>query len=256
MDSVTIHGPNMSTFEYIYILIWEINLNGKSLWRHWNSNNSLICLLKLTFTFAPFSFNEVDVVAGPNNRRFILRPCDHANKHHDKSSSSTTSTKSSAVQKRPLKQNNSTLICDGSGQLRTDKQTTLTGVNHQSGKKTPLNQQQPKSYLFEKPKNKDQIWSQNFSLSVVQTGIIKHHKPPHMISMILLSKVWGAGTAQSLVIWNLMARKYHHPHEQPSTTTIFLQFSVQMQCWTRKHGCDNFETFVPTPKMSSVRMMM
>lgn len=76
--------------------------------------------------------NKPDVVAGPNNRRFILRPCDHANKHHIKSGASSSTVSSKSVQKRPLDQTNSTLFSDSNGQLRTDKQTTLTGVN-QSG---------------------------------------------------------------------------------------------------------------------------
>ena len=135
--------------------------------------------------------NQVDVVAGPNNRRFILRPCDHANKYHKSTTGTSSSTSSSStVQKRPLESpnNNTILIGNSKGQLQTDKQTTVTGVN-QSGKKikltvkkTPLNLQHPKKVtewldprvsIFETPKNKDQLWSQNFSLQVVQTGVNK-----------------------------------------------------------------------------------
>ena len=132
--------------------------------------------------------NHEDVVAGPNNRRFILRPCDHANKHHKQERATSSSSLPLVARKRPIDaaSSSSNTLINSSGVVRTKENcsqigTTSTGKKVKTTIKNSAIQFQPtitslldpKVHLFEKPKDRAQTWSQNFALSVIQSGVNK-----------------------------------------------------------------------------------
>ena len=56
-------------------------------------SNAISQYVDLCGTIIP---NDVNIIAGPNNRRFILRPVDHANKNHSKPAPSKRPAESSS----------------------------------------------------------------------------------------------------------------------------------------------------------------
>jgi hypothetical protein len=76
--------------------------------------------------------NQEDVVVGPNGRRYIVRPCDHANKHHKEFFASAAASSSSSTvvsRKRPLDDtsDNNPLV-KSAGMLRTKASCTKVGT--------------------------------------------------------------------------------------------------------------------------------
>ena len=125
--------------------------------------------------------NQDDVLAGPNARRFILRPCDHSTKHH-KTDLTTLPTR-----KRPAEQSAGAENTLGGrdGVLKTKLSCTSTAIDQSSGKKVKVTVKEiavrfvqtnvasmldPKVSLFEAPKDEDAEFAQDFCLSLILTG--------------------------------------------------------------------------------------
>ena len=94
--------------------------------------------------------NEPHVIAGPNNRRFILRPCENSSKYHpdmkdkegkekaSKRGNSDTVDEGCVIPSKKTKPTNK-IEQHGSGSLTTSKRLTKTGELTKDGKTVSVN---------------------------------------------------------------------------------------------------------------------
>ena len=137
--------------------------------------------------------NNEEVVAGPNGRRYILRPCDHANKHHksELAPSTSLSSLSSSSRKQSLVDDETpptNTLVNSCGVMRTYENCTQFGTSGKGEKvkitvksnavkfsqPTISSLMDPKVSLFESPKNSAETWSQNYALYVITLGVNKN----------------------------------------------------------------------------------
>ena len=143
--------------------------------------------------------NEPEVIAAPNNRRFILRPTEHSEKYHKMVNTATHTTPSEGGSKRPLENDttieispskkscNKNILLNSSGQLRTYENCSVTGTSNNQKVKVTVKGQglkftqktidsmiDPKISIFSKANNETEEWAQNNALSIILSGTNKN----------------------------------------------------------------------------------
>ena len=146
--------------------------------------------------------NDPSIIAGPNNRQFILCPVEHTDKYH-KLKETELSQKRPAVteNKNPpadivvKKKCTNTLVGKGN-QLATYKncsqigskggekvKITVKGGNIKFTQKNMALMLDPKINIFESPKNSTEQWSQDYAVSTVISGANKNFLQAAMVHL-------------------------------------------------------------------------
>ena len=147
--------------------------------------------------------NDPSIIAGPNNRQFILRLVEHADKYH-KLKKTELSQKRPAVteNKNPppaevvVKKKCTSTLVGNVGQLATYKncsqigskggekvRITVKGGNIKFSQKNMALMLDPKISIFESPKNSTEQWSQDYALSTVLSGANKNFLQAAMVHL-------------------------------------------------------------------------
>ena len=151
----------------------DTNSELKDIITNWDKNNISSKDIDLAGCFLPY---EPHISAGPNGRRFIVRPEDHTLHEKYKKADPPSGPPSTSTS---VPTNNKLLSSSEQGKLTTTNDlkvsVTIGKKTQKSIKMVPINSQlDPKIELTEVCKDNSDIWSKDFMLKVLHTGVNKH----------------------------------------------------------------------------------